>query len=80
MPEMPFGPRVTPFQLLTDDPEDLAEAERHDGQVVAPQPQGRCADDHPEERGDGGPEQDHEQERQVDVDGGQPAPPKQAAT
>ena len=50
MPEMPFGPAGEAVPVVGRDPEDLAEAEGDDGQVVAPQPQRRRADDQAEQR------------------------------
>ena len=44
---MPGGPPDHVVELRDDDPDDLAEAERHDGQVVAAQPQRRPAQDDP---------------------------------
>ena len=38
-------------EVVDGDPEDLAEAQRHDGQVVAAQPQRRGTDDQAEDRG-----------------------------
>lgn len=37
-------------EVVDGDPEDLSEAERDDGQIVAAQPQCRCADDHAEDQ------------------------------
>ena len=40
------------LEILDDDSDDLAEAERDDGEVVAVQTQGRDADQHAEDAGD----------------------------
>ena len=47
---MPFGPPVKSYQLMQDDADDLAEGERHDGEIVAAQAQHRKAEDDPPER------------------------------
>ena len=47
--------------------QDLAEAERHDREVVAAQAQRRQADDDPEERGDDAGERQQQPERHVDA-------------
>ena len=47
--------------------QDLAEAERHDREVVAAQAQGRQADDDPEERRDDAGERQQQPDRDVDA-------------
>ncbi len=46
----PLGPLREAAPVLQHQPDDLAEAQRDDGQVVAPQPQHREAEQHAEER------------------------------
>ena len=48
--------------------DDLAEAERHDREVVAAQAQRRNADQHAEQRGEDRSDQDHEPGREVDAE------------
>ena len=71
---IPFGPfvRLKPAEVVAvagDLRQDLAEAERHDREVVAAQAQRRQADHDPEERGDDPRDQEDEEERDVDAAG-----------
>ena len=47
---MPFGPPVKRLPVDQDDADDLAEAERDDGEIVAAQPQHREAEENAERR------------------------------
>ena len=70
---IPFGPLVEvearPEEVVAvpgDVVDDLAEAERHDRQVVAAQAQCRQADQDPEQRSDGAGERQQDPDRRVD--------------
>ena len=71
---------VEPDALLVRVPDelrdDLAEPERHDREVVAPQPERREADDDPDERGERA--RDDEDEPEVEVDARKVAPHRRA--
>lgn len=56
-------------QVVGGDPEDLTEAEGHDGEVVAAQPQRGRADQDAEHQGGGRADQDRGPEGQVQVEG-----------
>ena len=57
MREMPFGPLVT-LPVDEDDAHDLAERQRHDGEIVAAKPQHREAEnDAPQRREEAGERQ-----------------------
>ena len=47
---MPFGPPVRSLPVQQDEPDDLAEAERDDGEIVAAQAQHRKAEQDARER------------------------------
>src|ERR671917_1614047 len=51
--------------VLEEPGDDLAEPERHDGEVVPPQPQGREADDHAADRGESPSQEEQYPERDV---------------
>ena len=59
---MPSGPPVKSNQLMQHEADDLAEGERHDGEIVAAQPQhGEAEDDAPECRENAGDRQRDEE-------------------
>ena len=62
-----------PVGVDDDDPDDLAEPERDDRQVVAAHPQRRRAQDHAGDHGDGDRDRQRQEERPVPVLRGQDA-------
>ena len=65
-PLRPVGEVDRRIQVVEEDPDDLAEAERDDRQVVAAQLQGRSAEQHAEQAGDPRADRQDHPERQVD--------------
>ena len=62
MSPMPAGPPVKSDQLMQDDPDDFAEGQGHDGEVVAAQAQHRkTEDDAPQGRENAGDRQGDEE-------------------
>ncbi len=57
-------------EVAHGDAEDFSEAEGDDGEVVAAQAEGRCADDHAEDERDDGADDDRCPEGEVDAEGG----------
>ena len=55
-------------QVVEEDPDDLAEAQRHDREIVAAQLQRRRAEEHAEEAGDGGADRQDDPEREMKVE------------
>ncbi len=74
MPIAPSAPPVTPLQVGGDDLDDLAEPEGHDGEVVAPQPERRGAEEHAGEHGRQHGERYGPERVQVERAGGPGAP------
>ena len=71
MSEMPCGPLVMLTgcdEVVEEDADDLAEAERHDGEVVAAQLERRRAEQHAEEARDGRADRQDDPERQVQIE------------
>ena len=62
---MPFVPRVYVSAFRKTAGHDLAEAQGHDRQVVAPQPQRRCAEEDAEGCRRSAPDQEHRPERDM---------------
>ena len=54
--------------VARDDRHDLAKTQGHDRQIIALEPQGRGAEQHPEKSGDRGGDRQHQPERDLEVD------------
>ena len=67
MSEMPFGPPVTVVPVEQDDADDLAEAERHDREIVAAQPQHRKAQQDAERGGEQAGQRQADPEAEAEV-------------
>ena len=67
----PCGPLVKSTQLMQDEPDDLAEGERDDREIVAAQAQHREAEDHAPGRGEQAGERQAHPEAQVEIVGEQ---------
>ncbi len=71
MLETPLGPPVRLLPVDDDEADDLAEGERHDGEIVAAQAQHGEAEQHAPERGEDAGERQADPERPAEIGGEQ---------